>query len=167
MSIVPRNFTCDMWSLITFDMFDQSQHLLHTLHRLFFCAFQLPSYLYWSKAWYAENIAYLLPSSILKWLHKNSPILIFKMFLTFYCCTITVVPIFPLLCPALPNPTSHIQSFPLLSFSRGALYMFLDDPSPSLPHYPPSPLVTVTFFPYFHVSGYILFAFFSCWLCSS
>ena len=103
-----------------------------------FFASQLHFYLSWhNEAKYAANIAYLLPSSILKWLHKNSPILIFKMFLTFYCCTITVVPIFPLLCAALPNPTSHIQSFPLLSFSRGALYMFLHDPSPSLPHYPP------------------------------
>ena len=42
-----------------------------------FFAIQL-CYLSWNnKAQYAENIAYLLPSLILKWLLKNSPILIF------------------------------------------------------------------------------------------
>ena len=44
-----------------------------------FFAIQL-CYLSWNnKAQYAENIAYLLPSLILKWLLKNSPILIFLM----------------------------------------------------------------------------------------
>ena len=53
----------------------------------------------------------------------------------------------PLLSPDLPTPTSHIQSSPTpLSLSMGPLYMFLDDPSPSLPCYPSSssPLVTVS-----------------------
>ena len=64
-------------SQTTFNTFDQSQHLLHTLHKSFF-AFQLHFYLSWNnKAQYAENIASFLPSSILKWLHKSSPILIF------------------------------------------------------------------------------------------
>ena len=59
-----------------FDTFSQSQHLLHTLHKPFF-AFQLRFYLsYNNKVYYAENVVYFLPSSILKWLHKNSPILI-------------------------------------------------------------------------------------------
>ena len=30
-----------------------------------------------NEAWYAENVAFFLPFSILKWLHKNSPIFIF------------------------------------------------------------------------------------------
>ena len=69
MAVVPRNFTNH------FDMFYPSQHLLHTLHKSF--AFQLCFYLSWNnKAWYTENVAYFLRSSILKWVHKNSPILI-------------------------------------------------------------------------------------------
>ena len=42
-----------------------------------FFVFQLHFYLSWNiKAQYAENVAYFLPSSILKWLHKCSLILI-------------------------------------------------------------------------------------------
>ena len=55
----------------------------------------------------------------------------------------------PKLLPAPPTLTSHPQSYPnLLVLSMGPLYMFLDDPSPSFPHYPslPSPLVTVSLF---------------------
>ena len=42
----------------------------------------------------------------------------------------------------------HPQSIHTLALSMGPLYMFLDDPSPSFPHYPslPSPLVTVSLF---------------------
>ena len=50
-------------------------------------------------------------------------------FLIFYCCSITVVPIFsPFLSPALPTPIFHIQSslLPLMSLSMGPLYMLLD-----------------------------------------
>ena len=47
--------------------------------------------------------------------------------LFFYCCSITIVPIFPpLLSPAQPSPTFHIQSSLPLSLSMGPLYMFLD-----------------------------------------
>ena len=56
----------------------------------------------------------------------------------------------PLLSPALPTPTSHIQSSSPspLSSSMGPLCMFPDDPSPYLPHYPPphSTLFTVSLF---------------------
>ena len=49
-----------------------STHCTHV-----FFAFQLHFYLSWNnKAQYAKNVVYLLPSSILKWLHKNSLILI-------------------------------------------------------------------------------------------
>ena len=45
--------------------------------QVFFFAFQLRFYLFWNnKASYVKNVAYFLPSSILKRLHKNSPILI-------------------------------------------------------------------------------------------
>ena len=67
----------------------------------------------------------------------------------FYCCSRTVVPIFPPpLSPAPPTLTSHPPSFPTLALSMGPLYMFLDDPFPSFPYYPPppSPLVTVSLF---------------------
>ena len=64
-------------SQTTFDMFNQAQYLLHTLHKQFF-VFQLHFYHSWNnKAQYAKNVAYFLPPSIFKWLDKNSPILIF------------------------------------------------------------------------------------------
>ena len=48
-----------------------------------FCV-QLCFFLSWNnKAWYAENFVYFLPSSMLKWLHKNSPILV-----SFFKCTL-------------------------------------------------------------------------------
>ena len=57
--------------------FDQSQQLFHTLHKSFF-ALQLSFYLSWNnKISYAEMLFFFfLPFSILKWLHKNSLILI-------------------------------------------------------------------------------------------
>ena len=47
-----------------------------------------------------------------------------------------------------PSSTSHPQSFPPLALSMGLLYMFLDEPFPSLPCYPSSlfPLLTVSVF---------------------
>ena len=59
------------------DTFDQSQPLLHALHRSFF-AFPLCFYL--SRNNKDENVAYFLPFLVLKWLHKNSPILILFFF---------------------------------------------------------------------------------------
>ena len=49
--------------------------------------------------------------------------------------------------PAPPTPDSP-QSYPTLALPMGSLYMFLDNPSPSFPHYPPlpAPLVTVSLF---------------------
>ena len=62
--------------LTTFDTFDQSQHLLHTLHKSFF-VFQLHfTFLEIIK----HNMPKMLlspPSSTVKWPHKNSPILMF------------------------------------------------------------------------------------------
>ena len=50
--------------------------------------------------------------------------------------------------PPHPSPPPHPQSYHPLALSLGPLYMFLDDPSPSFPHYPLplSPLVTVNLF---------------------
>ena len=54
----------------------KKQHPLHTLHKSFF-VFQLGFYHSWNnKAQYAKNIVYFLPYSVLKWLHKNSPVLL-------------------------------------------------------------------------------------------
>ena len=83
------------------------------------------------------------------------------------CCSSIVVSISPLsLSPVPPILTSHPQSCPLLALSMSPLHMFLDDPSPVFPHYPPvpSPLVTVSLFFYYNVSGYILLACLFCFL---
>ena len=46
--------------------------------------------------------------------------------LFFYCCSSTVVSIFPpSLSPAPSTPTSHPQSYPPLGLSVGPLYMFI------------------------------------------
>ena len=47
-----------------------------------------------------------------------------------------------------PIPTSQPQSYPTMALSRGPFHTFLDDPSPSFPHYLPSlfPLVIVSLF---------------------
>ena len=59
----------------------------------------------------------------------------------FNCFSIRVVPIFPpLLCPALPNPISYIQSTCLpLTLFMGPLYMFFDLIFPCLSHIIPLP----------------------------
>ena len=51
-----RNFQHET-SQTVFDMFDPSQHLLHTLHKSF-TAFQLRFYLSWNNKAYAENVAF-------------------------------------------------------------------------------------------------------------
>ena len=84
---------------------------------------------------------------------------------SFYCCSSTVVSIFlspfP---PATPTTTSHPQSEPPLALSMGPLYMFLDNPSPSFPHYPLSlsPLVSVSLF--FTSVSLVLFCSFVCFV---
>ena len=73
----------------------------------------------------------------------GSNIYMLAVCLFFYCFSNTVVSIFlPALSPVLPTPTSHPYSYPHLALSMGLLYMFLDNPSPSFPLYPPldSPL---------------------------
>ena len=83
---------------------------------------------------------------------KTLPFIMFFFFLFnhfFYCCSNTIVSIFPPpLSPAPPILTYHPQSSPFLAFCMGPLYMFLDNPFPSFPHYlpPHSPLVTVRLF---------------------
>ena len=53
--------------------------------QIFFFMFQFCFFLSWNnKAHYTENVAYFLPLSILKWLHKNSPTLKF-----FFNCMLT------------------------------------------------------------------------------
>ena len=72
----------------------------------------------------------------------------------FYCCSTTVVPIFhPPLSLTPTIPTSHTQSYPLLSLSMGPLYMFLDGPSPFFPVIPsqlPSGYCQFVLFSFFH-----------------
>ena len=46
--------------------------------------------------------------------------------------------------PYLTHPHLPPSILPPLAFSMDPLYMFLDDPSPSLPHYPPFPFSLVT-----------------------
>ena len=48
--------------------------------------------------------------------------------------------------PPYPPPPPTFNPSPSLSLSKGLLYMYLDAPSPSFPHYPPPPssLVTVS-----------------------
>ena len=64
-----------------FDMFDQSQHLLHTLHKSFLCFSCVFTFLKIIRHNMPKKPIYFLPTSILKWLHKYSPILI-----TFFKC---------------------------------------------------------------------------------
>ena len=65
----------------------------------------------------------------------------------FYCCSSTVVSIFPPpLSPTPPAPTSHPQAYPPLALSMGPLYMLLDDSSTSFSPLSLSPLVTVILF---------------------
>ena len=44
----PSRYLQHAVSQITFDTFDQSQHLLHTLHKSFVCVFELRFYLSWN-----------------------------------------------------------------------------------------------------------------------
>ena len=74
------------------------------------------------------SFGYILRSGIFLCGETN----IVSFLFVFYCCFCTVVSIFPPpLSPAPPTPTSHPQSYPPLALSFGALYMFLNDPSPS------------------------------------
>ena len=73
MSIVLRNFPNHFWHVQSV-----TAPSLYTA-QIFYCfAFQLCFYLSWNnKAKYTKNVEYFISSLILKWLHKNSPILIF------------------------------------------------------------------------------------------
>ena len=91
------------------------------------------------------------------------------LFFIFYCCLVTVVPIFlPLLTPTLHPPPTFNPSPPSIALSMGPLYMFLDDPSPSFPVIPsPTHSGYCQFVLYFHVSGSILLACVFWWLVST
>ena len=77
----------------------------------------------------------------------------------------------PLLSPALPTPTFHIQHCPPppLSLSMGSLYMFLDLTFPLLSLFSPSPVLSghCQFVLNFYVSGSILLTCWFCWLGST
>ena len=89
---------------------------------------------------------------------------IFFLLLFNYSCPHFTPPT-QLLSSALPSPISHIQSFPSLLFlSMGPLYMFLDDPSPSLPSYPPLPSPQVTFSLFFISMSLVLFCLLVCFV---
>ena len=58
----------------------------------------------------------------------------------FYCCSMTVVPIFPISFPCLTHPHIPHSVLPsLLSLSLGPSHMSLDLTSLSFPHCPPRP----------------------------
>ena len=58
----------------------------------------------------------------------------FFLYTYIYCCSSTVVLIFPQSLPSAPPiPTSHPQSYLPLPLSMGPLYMFLNGTSPSFP----------------------------------
>ena len=90
---------------------------------------------------------------------------VIQIFGFFQCCSSTVVSIFP---PPLsstpPNSTSHPHSFSPLALPMGPLYMFLDNPFPSFPHYPsPFPsLVTVSLF--FITASLVIFCLLFCFV---
>ena len=89
---------------------------------------------------------------------------VFFSFSFFYCCSCTVVSIFPsLLSPAPPTPTSHPQSYPLW-LCPWVLYtcslMTLSLLSPVTPF--PSPLVTVSLF--FISMSLVIFYFLVCFV---
>ena len=61
----------------TSEMFSQSEHLLHTLHNSCISVDKIKHNM-------PENVAFFLSSSLLKWLHRNSPILL-SFFFNAYC----------------------------------------------------------------------------------
>ena len=79
-----------------------------------------------------------------------------------------VICIPPMFSSITSSPHLPLLVLPPFGLSMGSLYMLLNNPSPSFPHYPLplSPLVTV-FVLYFHVCGYILLAGMFCWLGST
>ena len=101
-----------------------------------------------------------------RWAIGTSSIKYWGVISLFYCCSVTVVPIFPsLLSPALPTPTSYIQfSPPLLSLSMGPLYIFLDDPASSFPHYPTPASLLVTVSLFFISMSLVLFCLLVCFV---
>ena len=96
-------------------------------------------------------------------IQRESPRVFFNFF---YCCSSTVVCLFPLSLPRTSAiPTPHTWSYPSLVLSKCPLYMFLK----ILPLFPsiipldlPSGYCQCVL--NFNVSGYILFACLFCWL---
>ena len=60
-----------------------------------------------------------------------------NIFFFLYCCSSTVVSNFLTPTPHSPHPHLRPSILPTLALSMCPLYMFLDDPFPSFPHYPP------------------------------
>ena len=74
---------------VTIDTFDQSQHLLHSLHRSFFLLFScIFTFLEIIKHNMSKCCCFHL-SLILTWLHKNSKILIFLKCMLILCHNLT------------------------------------------------------------------------------
>ena len=66
-------------SQTTFDTFDQSQHRLHTLHKSFLVCFScIFTFLETIKHNMLKVLLIFFHLQYLKWLHKNSPILMFS-----------------------------------------------------------------------------------------
>ena len=89
------------------------------------------------------------------------------MFLFIYLIVFIVVQVqlSPFSCHHFPPPTHlHLPSSILPKLSMGPLYMFLDDPSPSFPHFSPplSPLVTVSLF--FISMSLVIFCLLACFV---
>ena len=106
-----------------------------------------------------------------------SPLLLFWeklrfvfIYLFIYLFTVVQVQLSPFswppLSPTSTTPTSHPTSYPSLALSMGLIYMFLDDPSSSFPHYP-LPLGYCQFVLYFNVFHYILLTCLFWWLDST
>ena len=72
---------------------------------------------------------------------------IYLFYFIFYCCSSTVVSMFPpTTLPRLTHPHLPPSILPAFGFVLGSFILVLDDLSPSVPHYTPSlsPLVTVS-----------------------
>ena len=82
------------------------------------------------------------------------------LFFNFYCCSITVVPIFPL-CSILSRPPPSVSPHPAVHVHGSFIHIPWLDPSPLFPHYPPptSSLVPVSLFLFPHLWFYFAHVF--------